>query len=87
MLIYFKERFNLIFKFIFRNKSETNKPSNTSHAQNYRFILPRTPLQQLHINYASSILPHTPTPTITPCINHITSYTTSTITNPSCVNN
>ncbi|GET02614.1 hypothetical protein GLOIN_2v1475986 [Rhizophagus clarus] len=40
-------------EFVDENKSETIKSLNTNHSntQNYRFILPRTSLQQLCINY------------------------------------
>jgi hypothetical protein len=44
--------------FIFRNKPETNESLNTNQSslticKKYRYILPRTPLQQLYINHAS----------------------------------
>jgi hypothetical protein len=42
----------------FRNKTTTNKSLNTDQPpsdQIYRFILPRTPLQQLYINHTSII--------------------------------
>jgi hypothetical protein len=43
-----------MFLIFFRNKhesDETNKYLNSNQPSNYRFILPRTPLQQLCINH------------------------------------